>query len=318
MVLRDASAFDPALHRGHSKLLVIGGQRAGGPGHAAELRDDSFSNVLGVGHAYIYARRVRVVNVESVRCPRVSMLPMLDNSTESITARVRSLRKRAGLSMDAFARGLGMRGASSVQRYEDPTRYAGGYLKRDLVDAMARVLVSKGNPPISRDEVWDLAGPEFSPTPLEKPNATIGQKIPSTIVQIPLYGQAVGGVDGEFVLNEGNRLADIVAPPSVANVSGAYAVTVSGESMEPRYFDGEVVFVHPKRRPVKGDFVVAQIHNPNEGPPLAYVKRLVRFSEAGLVLEQYNPPKELRFEYRAVVTVNVIVMGGDKLIDNWY
>lgn len=245
-------------------------------------------------------------------------MPPMDSSAESITGRVRALRKRAGLSMDKLAVALGMKAASSFQRYESPTDYAGGYLKRDLVSLMARALVGRGNPPIAHEEVWELAGPEFSATPLESPNASIGQKLTSGITHIPLYGQAVGGVDGEFVLNEGSRLADIVAPPSLANISGAYAVTVSGESMEPRYFDGEVVFVTPKRRPVKGDFVVAQIHNPNDGPPLAYVKRLVRNSEAGLVLEQYNPPKELRFEHRSVVSVHVIVMGGDGLVDNWY
>jgi SOS-response transcriptional repressor LexA len=244
------------------------------------------------------------------------MQPM-DNTAESITARVRTLRKRAGLSMAAFAKAVGMAGASSVQRYESPTDYAGGYLKRDLVSAFAKALIGKGNPPIVHAEVWELAGPEFQPTPLEPSNATIGQKLSSSTAHIPLYGQAVGGIDGEFLLNEGNRLADIVAPPALASVSGAYAVTVSGESMEPRYFDGEVVFVHPKRRPVKGDFVVAQIHNPNDGPPLAFVKRLVRNSEAGLVLEQYNPAKELRFEHRSVVSVHVIVMGGDGMLERW-
>lgn len=254
--------------------------------------------------------------MEDVPLPRVSMPPM-DDTAESITGRVRALRKRAGMSMDQFAKALGMKGGSSVQRYEDPQAYAGGYLRRDLVAQMAQVLTRKGNPPISNEEVWELAGPEFAATPLERPNASIGSKIPTSLTHIPLYGQAVGGIDGEFVLNEGNRLADIVAPPNLANIGGAYAVSVSGESMEPRYFDGEVVFVHPRRRPVRGDFVVAQIHNPNDGPPLAYVKRLVRYSEAGLVLEQYNPPKELRFEHRAVVSVHVIVMGGDGLVDNW-
>lgn len=242
-------------------------------------------------------------------------MPPMDDSAESITGRVRALRKRAGLSMDKFAVALGMKGASSVQRYENPAEYAGGYLKRDLVAQFAKVLINKGNPPIAHADVWELAGPEFQPTPLERSNATIGQRLPSSHAYIPLYGQAVGGIDGEFLLNEGNRLTDIVAPPALASVSGAYAVTVSGESMEPRYFDGEVVFVHPKRRPVKGDFVVAQIHNPNDGPPLAFVKRLVRNSEAGLVLEQYNPPKELRFEHRAVVSVHVIVMGGDGMLE---
>jgi SOS-response transcriptional repressor LexA len=242
----------------------------------------------------------------------------MDDSAEAITGRVRSLRKRAGLSMSDFAKALGMKGASSVQRYENPAEYAGGYLKRDLVSLMEKALVRRGTPPIARAEVWELAGPEFSAElAVADTNAIIGHKTKGWGVTIPLYGQAVGGVDGEFFMNEGNKLSDVTAPPGLESVSGAYAVTVSSDSMEPRYYDGEVVFVHPKRRPVRGDFVVAQIHNPNEGsPPLAYVKRLVRYTEGGLILEQFNPPKELRFEHRAVISVHVIVMGGEKL-DQW-
>ena len=255
-------------------------------------------------------------NVESVR-PVTLENRLMDDTAESITGRVRALRKRAGLSMSAFAKALGLAGASSVQRYESPTDYPGGYLKPDLVRSMEKALVRRGTPPIDRHEVWELAGPEFA-LPIEPVNAAIGLKTRGHGVTIPLYGQAVGGIDGEFILNEGNKLADLVAPPALESVTGAYAVTVSGDSMEPRYFDGEVVFVHPKRRPVRGDFVVAQIHNPKDDgtPPLAYVKRLVRWSEGGLVLEQYNPPKELKFEHRAVVSVHVIVMGGEKL-DQW-
>lgn len=256
------------------------------------------------------------VNVEGVR-PVTLDIPAMDDSAEAITGRVRALRKRAGLSMADFAQALGFRGASSVQRYENPNDYSGGYLKRDLVSLMEKALVRRGTPPIGRAEVWELAGPEFTATPPEPANASIGGKTQGDGVTIPLYGQAVGGIDGEFVLNEGSKLADIIAPPGLESITGAYAVTVSGDSVSPRYEDGEVVFVHPKRRPVKGDWVVAQIHNPNDGPPLAYVKRLVRYNEGGLILEQLNPLKELRFEHRAVISVHVIVMGGQKLLDRW-
>jgi SOS-response transcriptional repressor LexA len=255
--------------------------------------------------------------VESVPPEHVSMLDM-EQSVELITGRIRALRKRAGLSMEQFAKALGMKGASSVQRYENPNEYAGGYLKRDLVALMEKALVRKGTPPISKEEVWELAGPEFMATPLEPPNAVIGQLIPASHFTIPLYGQAVGGIDGEFVLNDGTKLADIPAPPALATITGAYAVSVSGESMEPRYYDGEVVFVNPRQRPVKGNFVVAQIHNPNDGPPLAFVKRLVRYNEGGLVLEQFNPVKELRFEHRQVISLHVVVMGGDKFVDRLF
>ena len=118
------------------------------------------------------------------------------------------------------------------------------------------------------------------------------------------------GPTGNFILN-GNKLDDILAPPGLSPVRGAYAVTCAGESMEPRYFDGETVFVDPMRRVRRGDFVVAQIANPNEGnPPLAYIKRFVRHNDAELILEQFNPAKELRFPHDTVVSVHYIVLGG--------
>lgn len=254
--------------------------------------------------------------MERVQPITLTVSPM-DDTAEAITGRVRALRKRAGFSMGEFAKKLGYKAASSVQRYENPEEYQGGYLRRELVSSIEKALIRRGSPPISREEIWELAGPEFAATPAEPTNALIGPKTRGDAVTIPLYGQAVGGVDGEFVLNEGNKLADIFAPRELESVSGAYAVTVSGESMTPRYDDGEVVYVHPTERPVRGDYVVAQIHNPNEGPPLAYVKRLIRHNEGGLVLEQLNPPKELRFEHRAVVSVHLILLGGRKLINRW-
>jgi len=56
--------------------------------------------------------------------------------------------------------------------------------------------------------------------------------------KIPAFGQAMGGKNGAFVLN-GNKIADVLAPPSLDGVPDAYAVLVVGDSMEPRYFAGE-------------------------------------------------------------------------------
>lgn len=240
----------------------------------------------------------------------------MDSNPESITERFRSLRMRADLSLAELAKRMGFKGASSIQRYESAGSYSGGYLKRDLVAALEKAVVGRGAPPITRAEIWELAGPEFASPEV---NATLLGKIDAPtklanlgrVDKIPLYGQAVGGVHGEFVLN-GNHLDDIFTPPVLSGVQGAYAVGVAGDSMEPRYFDGEVVYVHPRKRVVRGSFVVAQIRNPNDaGNPLAYVKRFVRWNEsAGLVLEQFNPSEELVFPHTDVVSVHLVVMGG--------
>jgi phage repressor protein C with HTH and peptisase S24 domain len=127
---------------------------------------------------------------------------------------------------------------------------------------------------------------------------------------IPVYGQAVGGRDGKFILN-GNKIADILAPPKLSGVPDAYAVYVVGDSMAPRYFSGEAVFVNP-RMPIRpGDFVVVQIAADEGEPPEAYVKRYVSRDDKILKLEQFNPKKTLQFPRSRVVTLHRIIMGGD-------
>jgi phage repressor protein C with HTH and peptisase S24 domain len=127
---------------------------------------------------------------------------------------------------------------------------------------------------------------------------------------IPAYGQAVGGKDGEFILN-GNRIVDILAPPSLQGVPDAYAVYVVGDSMEPRYFAGEAVFVNPRLPVRRGDFVVAQIAAEESEPPHAYVKRFMARESRLLRLEQFNPRKSLEFPVARVISVHRIIMGGD-------
>jgi phage repressor protein C with HTH and peptisase S24 domain len=144
--------------------------------------------------------------------------------------------------------------------------------------------------------------------PLPPRNAAVGTAV--RLGRIPMYGQAVGGSDGQFPLN-GSLITEVAAPPSLAGVSGAYAVMVVGTSMEPRYFAGEAVFVNP-RLPVRvGDFVVAQIAADEGEPPLAYVKRYVGQNDKSIRLEQLNPGKKLTFAADRVVSIHRIVMSGE-------
>lgn len=127
---------------------------------------------------------------------------------------------------------------------------------------------------------------------------------------IPVYGQAVAGRDGQFILN-GNKVADILAPPALAGVANAYAVYVVGDSMEDRYHAGEAVFVNP-RLPVRpNDYVVVQIAGDEGEPPSAFVKRYLGQNARSLKLMQLNPRKTLEFPSQRVVSVHRIVMGGD-------
>ncbi|NRP73922.1 hypothetical protein ILFOPFJJ_04843 [Ensifer psoraleae] len=168
------------------------------------------------------------------------------------------------------------------------------------------------------DPVWLLDGDRREvngaaptrPAGVDRPNAEVGARIVGQGKKIPVFGQAVGGVDGEFLMN-GNVLYEVMAPPILSDISGAYAVSVSGDSMSPRYEDGEVCFVDPSRRVKRGDYVIAQIRLEENGALLAYVKKFVRHNSAELVLEQFNPPKELRFDANTVHSVHYIALAGN-------
>lgn len=127
---------------------------------------------------------------------------------------------------------------------------------------------------------------------------------------LPVYGQAVGGVDGKYVFN-GSVLDWVVCPPSLEGVPGAYAVYIDGESMSPRYRPGETVWVHPHKPARRGDDVIVQIRPDDEGdPPNGFVKELVGWAGDRLVLRQHNPQGELSFRRGEVVSIHPIVLSG--------
>lgn len=165
--------------------------------------------------------------------------------------------------------------------------------------------------PILGVEEAALRSPRDQVPPRTKPNATIEPRSPAldTWGRIPVYGQAIGGVDGRFVFN-GQKIADVLAPPAVAGVRDAYAVYVVGESMEPRYKAGETAFVHPYIPVRRGDFVVVQIQGDDGDAPFGYIKEFVSMDERRLRLKQLNPAETLEFPRKAVISVHKIVMAG--------
>lgn len=127
--------------------------------------------------------------------------------------------------------------------------------------------------------------------------------------KLPVYGQAVGGDEGEFLFN-GSVVDYVPCPPLLDGVDAAYGVYVDGESMAPRYRPSELVYVHPGRPARRGDDVVVQIaaDGQHDGEaPHGFIKQFVGYKNDKLVLEQYNPAKQIEFPRDSVVSVHVIV-----------
>ena len=135
---------------------------------------------------------------------------------------------------------------------------------------------------------------------------------------VPLLGTAFGSdleeIEGiettELMMSE---VLDYVArPPSLANDDEAYAVTVIGDSMAPRFEAGELAFVSPRAPVNVGDDVLVQIRRAEDegGGAVGEVgrhqddvnqlagrvstvllKRLVRRAGGMIELRQFNPDR---------------------------
>lgn len=74
---------------------------------------------------------------------------------------------------------------------------------------------------------------------------------------VPLYDQSVSAGVGEY--HEDTSLAEITVPEGIKEIIN-YAVKVSGDSMKPRYRDGDIVFVRVTNNLRVGDIGIFNVN----------------------------------------------------------
>lgn len=113
---------------------------------------------------------------------------------------------------------------------------------------------------------------------------------------LPLIATAIGGEWGdatnkiELIELRANEILDRVPRPiSLANDPSAYAITIVGDSMWPRFRPGRRVVASTQLPVAIGDDVLVKLKSPSGKPAQALVKELVRRSGSGIDLRQFNP-----------------------------
>lgn len=148
-------------------------------------------------------------------------------------------------------------------------------------------------PPVSRETLMPGASPE---DPFKAP-ANLGSAVTvPPIATLPrdvkVLGVAAGGDRGSFVFN-GDIVDYVRRPPGLAGASQAFGIYVTGDSMEPKFSPGDLIFVNPARPPRLGDFVVVEMVAERDGAPgPAWLKRLVLRTSTKLVVGQFNPKRD--------------------------
>lgn len=142
----------------------------------------------------------------------------------------------------------------------------------------------------------------------------------SPLAAIPLVGSAIGvksfDPERDIELTElaAAEVLDYIArPASLARDSEAYALTVIGDSMSPKYDPGSRIIVSPKATVFINDYVVVQLKIPDtedqykERVTSVLIKRLVRRSATFVELQQFNPDVIFRVEQSRIAAIHKVV-----------
>lgn len=206
-------------------------------------------------------------------------------SETPFATRLRQARQGKRLTQAAVAEALDI-SQSAVAQWESGRSFpsAGLATRIEKLLGIDRRLVEKGQQPQTR--------------------GSLGRRARLPIVGLP------DPADEERIIIDGNPRGEILAPPQLENVSGAKAAYVRGRSMEPRYYPGEVVYLHPHRPPNPGDFVLVTVKEPDYPAAIGYIRQYLGEDLVHIHLGTLNPKRKHLVARQNLVGMETIVGSG--------
>jgi phage repressor protein C with HTH and peptisase S24 domain len=198
-------------------------------------------------------------------------------------------RKKLGLTQKQLGMHFGL-SETTVQQIENGKRPVPHKLKH----VQTKLLIKTQSAPLERRDI----SPSGSQKGIQKNKA-----IHSTALQrdLPILGHAQGGTDGNIIMND-TAIDWTMRPANLRGVRAAFAVFITGDSMMPKYHEGDLVYVHPELQPHRGKYVLVELKG-HKG----FIKQFIKWSENELVLKQFNPEEEIRISKEEVLHVKLIV-----------
>jgi hypothetical protein len=162
-------------------------------------------------------------------------------------------------------------------------------------------------------------GPELNRVPASEPGS-VGEARrrgwgPAPPAPLPLVHSEHGGEWGEpgsrielMGVRYHERIAALPRPEALNGDGAAYALTVVGDSMWPRFRPGRRVAVSPRSPAAIGDDVVVVLGSGTaEGTDLVLMKELVARSGRFIELRQFNPEKLFKVEASDVRSIHKVL-----------
>lgn len=124
---------------------------------------------------------------------------------------------------------------------------------------------------------------------------------------VPVLGTAAGShLRGAFQLTS-DPVDWVRRPPALLGARDIYALYVEGDSMDPQYPAGTLIFVNPHKPPGFGDPVVIQSRNHQEGEIEATLGILSARSEKVITIKKRNPDAVVEVSRQYVLHIHKVL-----------
>lgn len=135
--------------------------------------------------------------------------------------------------------------------------------------------------------------------------APLGARRIQRPTKTPVYGYAAAGGEDRIAYAD-DQVLEYFDPPPFWNGSGELIyIRLVGDSMEPRYFSGEVVPVRLNLPPAKGQDALVLFNDAT-----AVLKTYVGQNAGKVFVRQYNAPKEIIYEGSSVRSLSAVLKPG--------
>lgn len=104
---------------------------------------------------------------------------------------------------------------------------------------------------------------------------------------VPVYGRQDETIDMQINLDEDQPIDWAVRHPAQNGLNNAFAVYVFASDMKPRYFPGELVYLHPVRPPEVGKDCLIKM---TDGQIM--LRRYIDREGQNFHMRQFNPPQD--------------------------
>jgi len=139
---------------------------------------------------------------------------------------------------------------------------------------------------------------------------------PASLPPLPLVASELAGEWGEAgsrieltEIRPGELLEPVSRPATLAADADAFAVTVVGDSMWPRFRPGSRIAVSPRAPVAIGDDVLVRLKAAAADAQPVLIKQLVKRSAANVELRQFNP--DLTFAVDAAEVAAILRVPGE-------